>query len=116
MPKSFKIALILVFILTIFAPEARILAQEGPSEGETSYLPSHQQWAETVAMIPVRILNFFKRAIPFTPTQWKSATKSTVMTLKDATNIQNVKNFFSDAGRVLGNIKDFLISFYHEFY
>jgi hypothetical protein len=116
MSKPLKIAFILVFILAVFAPEAHILAQEGPNEGGTSYLPSHQQWTQTMSGIPLRIVNFFKKAIPFTPEQWQGWTRNIVLTLKDALDIENLKNFFGDAKRVLGNIKDFLVSVYHEFY
>jgi len=115
MPKPLKIALVLVFIFAIFAPEAQILAQEGPLPTETSYLPSHQQWTEKMAGIPVRVLSYLKQAIPFTPTQWQNATKSIVIVIKDAVSVENVKNFFSDAKRVLGNIKNFLVSVYREF-
>ena len=116
MPKPLKIALILVFILAIFAPKGHILAQEGPSEGGTSYLPSHTQWSQTMGRLPLRIANFFKKAIPFTPEQWQGATRAIVLALKDAVDVENFKNFFGDARRVLGNIKDFFVSVYHEFY
>ena len=116
MPKTLKLTVIFIFILAIFAPEAQILAQEGPLDRESSYLPSHQQWTEKMTGIPVRVFNYIKQAIPFTPAQWQNATKNIVIALKDAANIENVKNFFIDAMRVLGNIKDFFLNLIMQFY
>ena len=112
MPKTLKLALMLVFILAIFAPEALILAQEGSQDHETSYKPSQQQWAETIAKMPVRVLKYIQQAIPMTPGQWNNAAN----TLKDFFSVKNFKNFYNDIIPILGDIKNFFISVYHEFY
>jgi hypothetical protein len=116
MPKPLKLALILFFILAIFAPEASILAQDSRSEGETSYLPTHSQWSQSMSNIPVRILNFFKQAIPTTPAEWHTFWDKTMNTAKNVLSQENLKNFFHDTGIILGKIKDFLVSLYHQFY
>jgi len=54
MPKILKLALIFIFILAIFAPEAQILAQERPLGAQTTnYLPRRQELTLTLSKIPL---------------------------------------------------------------
>ncbi|OIO47688.1 MAG: hypothetical protein AUJ32_02255 [Parcubacteria group bacterium CG1_02_40_82] len=114
MPKILKLALIFIFILAIFAPEAQILAQERPLGAQTTnYLPRRQELTLTLSKIPLFLINFVGQVVPISsPTQALKAING----LRNKTTIQSVKKFFNDFIYALGEIKDVFLKLIMQFY